>query len=107
MKLDKQYHGGHQPVNIDDSIEHKTNSGAGIVCVVVLRKDGGLDVYSVPNNELKEGSNTGPRSTEAPGPPLKSKNPGPPPGKMVNISSFLSMTASPGCVCFNGTEYYW
>jgi len=68
MKLDKQYHGGHQAVNIDDIIQHPSNSGPDIVCVVVLRKDGGLDVYSVPNNELKS-SKTGPRSTEAPGPP--------------------------------------
>ena len=98
LELKKQY----KPADPSMKVDY---SGTDFVCMIVLKKDGSLDVYKKPGDpEFKEADRQTP-SHKAPGNPKVSQAPGS--GHQVKVSSFMSMVGSPGCVCINGTEWYW
>ena len=98
LELKKQYKPADPSLKVD-------YPGTDFVCMIVLKNDGNLEVYKQSGApEFKEEDRQTP-SNEAPGNAKVSKAPGS--GHQVKVSSFMSMVGSPGCVCVNGTEWYW
>lgn len=98
MELKKQYSPNDPSLKVD-------YTGTDFVCMVVLTKDGNLEVYKRPNDPVFKDENRQNPSNQRPGNPRTSQAPST--GKPVKVSSFMSMVGSPGCVCVNGTEWYW
>jgi hypothetical protein len=100
MELKKQYGKGSITVNIDNSIQEETHSSSNIQAILVLRYDGNIDVWSVPEKPLLTApAPIGGRSNKAPKGPMEDRG--------VKVSHVVTMVGSPGCMDINGTRYYW
>ena len=105
LQFEKKYeqNTGERVGIINNFSELENFSGPDIIALMVLRCDGNVDIYDNTSKPLKDG----PNGTQHPGAPNKPLGHDYPLAEGVKTSHIITMVGSPGCICINGTRYYW